>query len=158
MRKKVISENREIEYNDTIESIFGKKEDREHLGLRDHPVYKQFQNKFKRIFNIARHYKSPDGETIKLIGHTFGEPLDRIPYGKLDEVEIFIKENIETRDKIITPEIYAYSVQTGYYQKSSTALPSRYLVEKFYPMLASMMEERRPVSDFIQFGIEVSKL
>ena len=148
----------QIKPTDTLESLFGRSEERNFNDLRDNPVFSEFQKKFKIIHNIGRSRNVSPGETLGMIVEVYGHYLDKIQFGKLDEVIYFVKDNIDTRYKILAPELHVYLTRIGYYEKSSTAVTPPEMMRGFVQTILGMMKQRQPLENFAKLGEEISKI
>jgi hypothetical protein len=155
MRKRSVSENHDIVFHDTVISLFG--DERDHEELKSHSVYKQFQAKFKRIHDVGKSHHCTDAETLLMVTRTFGTSMQGIAFGRLDDVADFIRTHGDTKEKILAPEMYAYLLQCGYYNQSSTAIAGKKLIGEVLNTLCQMMKNHSASDDFKKFGIEISK-
>jgi hypothetical protein len=158
MRKKSVKDEYDIKPSDTLAGLFVGSVNRNHQELKDNSVYRQFQNKFRDIHNIGVAKNVGAGEVLGMIVKIYGLFLDNIAYGKLDEVLKFVRETIDTKEKILYPEMYSYLLKTGYYNQSSTRITPKPMMEGFCSTVIEMMSNKRPREEFLQLGIEMSKL
>lgn len=158
-------ENVNIDQKKSLKSIFGPAEHRNHRELMDkNAVYRAFQAKFKAIYAIGDQKGVDPGETLGMIVEGFimknGNRgyLEDIPYGELDDVEQFVRDNIDTRYEILAPDLHEYLLQLGYYKQSPTACANKSFVAAYCSKLAEMLSQKRPKEEFYKFGLEVGKL
>ena len=105
---------------DTMESIFGFNNLQEHRdALRKNPVFQEFQKKIGEIFDVGHKKKVDPGEvrSMVLINYNYKDFIF-IPYGILNEIKEFVKNNIDDREKIINPKMYVFLLKIVYYDKS----------------------------------------
>ena len=93
-----------------------------------------------------------------MIVEIHGHYLDRTYFGKLDEIREFVRENIDTRYKILDPELHAHLLQTGYYEMSSTAIAKKDITTEFCRALYKMGVDKVPTEKIRKYGIKVSKM
>lgn len=147
-----------INYNDTLTSIFGEKESRNHSELKEDSRYKQFQNKFREINKVSEKRLIPAGEALRLIVIQFGTSLENIQFGKLDEVRDFLEKNVERMYAFTEPELHSFLLRCGYYEKSKTSVAPKSMLAGYCSTVYSMMKNKCAKEQFVEFGIEVSKL
>jgi hypothetical protein len=97
-----------VDPTDTIVSLFGKEEDRNFSQLRDDPRFKMFRDKLKAIQTEGTSNGACEGEVLLMIIRGYWSKSgkknlqwDTIPYGEMDDVKEFIKNNIDRRREII---------------------------------------------------------
>lgn len=151
-----------VKDEDTLTGLFGANAwtqgTRDHGKLKGHPVYELFQKSFRAIHRIGEYANVPAGEILLMISIQFGFTLDTCPWFRMKEVYYFVKENIETRYKILYPELNVYLLQTGYYDKSSTAIAPKPVIGQTFEILGDMMKRGASTEEFKKFGIELGKL
>lgn len=147
----------DVGFGDTITSLFGTKETRDHEKLRDNPAYKKFQEKFNSIFDLGQKYNVPDGEIQVMIHKAYGISLDETEFGRIDELRDFVEKNINQRYAFINPEIHAYLLRCGYYQQSATSCAPKFVVAKYSRQVLDMMNAGCSTEKHLQFGIDFSK-
>jgi hypothetical protein len=147
-----------VNYNDTLVDVFGDKEKRIHGELKDDPLYRQFQQKFREINQVSERKNIPAGEALQLIVLQFGYSLEDIQFGRLDEVKDFLEKNIDLRYAFINPELHAFLLRCNYYEKSRTNIAPKAMLAGYCSTVLAMMDKKCTNKQFIEFGVEVSKL
>jgi len=151
MKRGSRGEAREIANHESIVSIFGIAQERNYDNLKDDPTYKEFNRKIREIQDVATNMDFPVVEALQMILYNFGFWWDTIPYGRMNEMKEFVRNNGETRYKIIYPEMHAFLLTTGYY-KMGKQKPSKELMSSFCGKIGKMMQEKRPREDFLNLG------
>lgn len=148
-----------IRDHDTICSLFGSNNpDRPRIyeKIKDDPVYKKFNEWTKKLQFLGWNSNIPVGEISLLIYRVYGYDWDEIPFGRYDEIYMFVRNNVDIRYKWIAPEMHEELLKTNYYKTSSTLVDKK-ATSIFMSNLYSMMEAGRPQEEFKQLGIEVLK-
>lgn len=155
---KRISSDYTIKPFDTVVSLFGEAQDRDHESLKNNETYMQFMKESRKIHWVGKNNGVPAGDVLLLIYRKFDFNLDNCPWCRFDEVYHFVVNNIDQRYKYIYPEMHAFLLKTDYYNQSSTAVAKPAFVSGVMKTLYHMMKNKAPRENFEKFGIELSKI
>lgn len=150
-------ENESVSPNDTYIDLFGRNAD--FNTIRTKCTCKMFQQKFKAIFETGKENGLYDGETLVLISaFSNGKLLEDIPYGKLDDVKIFIKNNAMHFLSFVQPELHGFLIRTGYFRKNKYSQFSRNRTARIAKILDQLGKQRSPKSKYEKFTEIITKL
>lgn len=113
MRKRTLTTTAEEEVylnpGDSIRSLFDVQENRVFENLRRDPRFEKLRTKLREIQNVGREKGACEGEVLQLINKGYFKPgyvWDTIPYGEMDDIKEFVRNNVESRLKILHPEMF----------------------------------------------------
>lgn len=103
MRK--IESDYQIKHDDTLCSLFGEAEDRDHSALKKNETYKAFQEKMRIIHRVGTYNNICAGIILLMVTETYFFDLGHCPWGMFNDVHQFVKKNISNWQQILdSPE------------------------------------------------------
>lgn len=124
-RKDSFNDNRQINPNDTFNSLFGNCDNIDNFReATKNPLYEILQEKYKAVFQEGYKHHLQAGE-VQILIHAFsnGKSLHDIEYRRLDDLKMFVKHNGNKMLSYINPDLHGFLLGTKYYSKDPYELP-----------------------------------
>jgi hypothetical protein len=149
-----------IHPNDSFYSLFGIPENMDHFTqITNTEQYKLLSEKYKAIFKAGHDEGLQPGEVQVLIFvFSDGKPLNEIEYRRLDDLKLFVQLNSINLFSWINPELHAFLLRTGYFQKNRHITVKQSRLKRICNIIKSLSEKQNSKKKLVKFAEILSKL